>query len=340
MRSRSRRRAEPSSNSPARRVLCAAAPLLAAFSLAAAEPPDPRDETVRAIAHTTVAEVASPRAGKASGLAPALGVADARGAVPAGGYALARELAYGDHPRHKLDVYGPVGAKAAPVVVFFYGGRWESGERGDYVFAGEALASEGFLAVVPDYRLYPEVTFPAFIEDGAAAVRWVADNIARFGGDPDTLFLMGHSAGAYIATMLALDGRYLAAQDLEPRRLTGVIGLAGPYDFRPLESRLLRPIFESADDPRLTQPLHVAHGSAPPMLLMHGTFDGTVPLGNSLRLAERIKDAGGQADVRLYPQTGHDDLLTALSPASPPHLPVLADAAAFIRARLGERPRD
>ena len=120
---------------------------------------------------------------------------------------LAREagLAYGEGPSRRLDVYAPPAAGGPrPVVVFFYGGSWQNGKREDYRFAGAALAAEGFVAMVPDYRKYPEVRFPGFVEDGASAVAWARREAARFGGDPSKLWVMGHSAGAHIAALLAL----------------------------------------------------------------------------------------------------------------------------------------
>ena len=118
--------------------------------------------------------------------------------ISSAGYHRDVDIPYGPFPRQKLDVYQPCHAKPdARVVIFIYGGEWQVGQKGDYRFAAEALTSRGFIAVVPDYRLYPNVTFPAFVDDAAKAVRWTHDNIARFGGDPSHLYLMGHSAGAH-----------------------------------------------------------------------------------------------------------------------------------------------
>jgi len=146
-------------------------------------------------------------------------------------------LAYGPHARQRLDAYLPAaGASRAPVVLFFYGGAWRSGDRADYLFVGEALASRGIVALVADYRLYPEVRFPAFVADAALAAAWAVTHAAQFGADPGRLFVMGHSAGAYNAAMIALDRSYLAAADADPAAIRGLIGLAGPYDFLPLSS--------------------------------------------------------------------------------------------------------
>jgi acetyl esterase/lipase len=112
------------------------------------------------------------------------------------GIRVANDLSYGEGPRHTLDIYAPetVGA-SAPIVVFFYGGGWE-GAKEMYRFIGYSLAAQGLVVVIPDYRLHPAVEFPAFMNDAAEAVTWTRANAAQFGGDPDRLFLMGHSAGA------------------------------------------------------------------------------------------------------------------------------------------------
>ena len=164
------------------------------------------------------------------------------------------DIAYGSLTRHKLDLFEPVNFRQqpAPVVVFFYGGGWDSGSKADYRFVGRTLAAKGFIAVVPDYRVYPEVVFPGFVEDAALAVAWVFENASRFNGDPTQIFLMGHSAGAHIAAMLALDESYLDAREHSPQQLAGWIGLSGPYDFLPLQSRRLKKIFGDPA-PRSTQ---------------------------------------------------------------------------------------
>ena len=165
--------------------------------------------------------------------------------APRDGVTPTRNIAYADGPRHRLDIYAPLPAVTpAPVIVFFYGGGWASGSKAMYRFVGAGLAARGVLVVIPDYRLYPEVRFPAFMDDAATAVAWTRANASRFGGDPRRLFLMGHSAGAQIATLLALDAGYLRSVHLSPRRdVCGVIGLAGPYDFLPLRSATLRDVF-------------------------------------------------------------------------------------------------
>ncbi len=224
----------------------------------------------------------------------------------------------------------PANAGAAPAVVFFYGGAWRSGNKGLYRYVAIALARRGYLAVVPDYRIYPQARYPDFIEDGAQAVRWVKDNARRFGGDPEKLFLMGHSAGAHIAAMLAVDGSWLHKVGLAPGRdIAGLIGMSGPYDYLPLRNRTLKIIFGGANRPE-TQPIfHVSPG-APPALLMTGSNDRLVEPGNSARLAARLRAAGNAATVLTYRRVGHYLIIAALAPLLRFLVPVLRDVDAFI----------
>jgi acetyl esterase/lipase len=251
--------------------------------------------------------------------------------VPPDSHRRTRNIAYGSHPRQRLDIHAPHGpTRPAQTVVFFYGGAWESGARGDYLFAAEGLVSAGFIVVVPDYRLYPEVRFPSFLEDCAGALAWVCAHIADHGGDPAQIFLMGHSAGAYNAAMLALDDRYLAKESLDPSVIRGMVGLAGPYDFLPITGTTLKQVFASPDM-AATQPITFAHGKAPPMLLLTGDEDETVEPRNSQSLASRLRSAGASATMRVYAGLGHIGIVTALGRAFRDKAPVLADAADFMR---------
>lgn len=256
--------------------------------------------------------------------------------VPSCGYTRTRDLAYGDQPRQRLDVYRPHNSSpaGAPVVIFFYGGYWQYGEKNDYRFVADALTSRGFVAVLPDYRLYPAVRFPAFVEDGASALRWTHDNIERFGGDPHRVYLMGHSAGAHIATLLTLDPHYVKNAGLAPDAIRATVGLAGPYDFMP--GKMSRGVFnmtasDTAADPRI-EPIHFADTrGAPPLLLLHGARDETVEAGNSSRLADRIHQSGGDARAILYPKISHKTIVLALARPFQWLAPVLRDATTFFR---------
>ena len=238
--------------------------------------------------------------------------------------------AYGPSPRQRLDAYPPAGGVTkAPVIVFFYGGSWSSGAKEEFRLLASALAARGLAVVTPDYGLYPAARFPAFLEDGARAARWAKDNAARFGGDPERLFLMGHSAGAHIAAMLALDARWLAAVGMTPKRdLLGAIGLAGPYRFA-LDTELLRGVFGAVEE-AATQPVNFVSPDAPPMLLLTGAEDATVRPRNATELAARLRAAGASATLAVYPRVGHLGLIGALSPALRFLAPVLDDICAFV----------
>ncbi len=243
-----------------------------------------------------------------------LGVVD--GLTPNSGYRLRADVAYGASLRQKLDVYRPIKAgPPAPVIVFFYGGGWRTGSRADYRFVGQAFAAKGYVVVVPDYRLFPEVRFPGFVEDGAAAVAWVQKNIAGEGGDPDRMILAGHSAGAHLISMLHADRRFLdAAGFTRPADggsgIAATIGMAGPYDYKP-DGRY-REILDEAAAGRPVMPMTFVEGREPPLLLLHGESDDTVYLTNTTALAERTRSKGGAADVKLY-ALGHGPLVAALA---------------------------
>ena len=231
----------------------------------------------------------------------------------------------------KLDVYRPVAAQNAPVVVFFHGGTWKTGNRQQYRWAGEALARHGVVAIVPDYRKYPQVTLDGFMHDAATAVAWSQRHAAEHGGDPRRLVLMGHSAGAHMAALLATDGRWLQAQGLSPRHLCGLVGLAGPYDFLPLTDTDLIGMF--GRDPaqqRRSQPVAFVDGDEPPALLLHGADDRVVEPRDSRSLQAALHRAGVPAELKIYPGVGHLRLALALR-KDDPALPVMADSIAFVR---------
>ena len=252
---------------------------------------------------------------------------------PAGGVAIDRDVPFRPGERGKLDVYRPIAASGAPVVVFFYGGSWDEGRRTDYRFVGLSLARRGFVAVVPDYRVYPEVRWPSFLQDSAAAVRWAKDHAAEYGGNPDKLFLMGHSAGAYNAVDITLDRRWLAAVGIDPRTdLKGVIGLAGPYDFLPLHSEELKEIFGPEEGRPATQPINYVDGQNPPLFLGVDTGDRIVQPGNTTRLTAKVRAAGGPVEVREYKGLSHALLVGAIAAPLRFLAPVLRDCAAFVVA--------
>jgi len=236
--------------------------------------------------------------------------------------------AYAPGAEGELDVYRTGGPKPAPVVVFFYGGSWQSGRRQDYRFVGAALASHGIVAVIPDYRKSPQYPFPAFMHDAASAVAWSKTNAARYGGDPARIFVMGHSAGGQIAALLATDAHYLQAVGMKPRDLAGVIGLAGPYDFLPITDPKIKIVFGPEKDWPLSQPVNFVDGDEPPFLLLHGASDRKVWPMNSQHLAAKLRAQHEAVTVEIVPDTGHIGLINGF--VSPRFSPALNDSLRWI----------
>ena len=242
---------------------------------------------------------------------------------------VAKDIPYLPGKRHGLDIWAvPDGKPNKPVLVFWYGGGWVKGSKEDYGFAARAYAAKGYLVVLPDYRLVPEVRFPAFVEDGAAAVKWVEANIARYGGDPQRVAFAGHSAGAFTAIMLATDPRYLRAAGVDPKVVFGAVGLSGPYDFYPFTGRAIAAM--QGADYRLTQPILLVTRDTPPLMLVTGTEDTTVRPKNARNLARRLGELGVPVELKEYPGLNHEDIVVALSRPFRNKAPVLDDSAAFL----------
>ncbi|MGY4398745.1 acetyl esterase/lipase [Sphingomonas sp. UYAg733] len=248
---------------------------------------------------------------------------------------VADSVAYGADPAQRLNVWAPktrAHAAPLPVVIFYYGGGWVKGSRGEYGFAGRAFAAQGFVAVIPDYRLVPDVHFPVFVQDSALAVKWVRDNIARYGGDPKRITLSGHSAGAYNAAMLALDRHWLADIGVDPGIVRAAALLAGPYDFYPFEKKRSIDAMSNWPRPLETQPIRFARKDAPPLWLAAGTADDVVRPYNAEHLAKRLKELGAPVTLRLYPGQSHNDLVMGLSKPFRGRSPTLQESSDFLKA--------
>jgi acetyl esterase/lipase len=237
--------------------------------------------------------------------------------TPSSAYVATTDIAYGDGPRRKLDVYVPAGLKQdakAPVVVFFYGGSWRFGAKADYRFVGDALAAKGIVAVIADYRLFPEVSYPDFLTDTAQAVAWTHREIARFGGDPDRMFVAGHSAGAYDAAMVAFDPRWLAPYGMKPAQLRGFVGLAGPYNFLPIVDAGVKEVFHWPDTPRDSQPIaHVTKDSLPALLIAARKDTFVYPEQNTEPMGARLKEAGVDVTVIEHGGVNHITLMGSVA---------------------------
>lgn len=246
-------------------------------------------------------------------------------------YCVVRDLAYGVDDRQKVDFYAPRQASAGPlpVVVFFYGGSWVSGNRQAYAFVGRALAALGYLVAVPDYRVVPQVEYPQFLEDCGRAVSWVGRHAERFGGDPDRIVLAGHSAGAYNAAMLTLD-RSLIEDRRVAEAIVGFAGLSGPYDFFPFDGPISLRVFGGVPQPKLTQPINHVSRPVPDLWVATGGKDDLVLPRNSERLAAEAMAAGGKAACSRYDRLGHAGTLLSLAWPLRWRAPVLRDLAVFL----------
>lgn len=268
----------------------------------------------------------------AAGCSP-LAIFDAVAPRDGGTVKAATALPYGSHPRQTLDIHVPTNRSSGPlpIVVFFYGGSWKFGSKSEYDFVGAALAAQGFVTVLPDYRLYPEVRFPDFLDDSAAAVRFAQQNAERFGGDGGHIVLAGHSAGAYNAAMLALDARYLARAGVAAGAIRAFAGLSGPYDFLPLDPGTAQEVFGAVPNRAATQPITFAGRFSPPAFLATGDADDTVRPRNTVNLAAKLRASGVPAVERIYPGLDHKDTLLALSLPFRGRAPVLAEMSAFLQ---------
>jgi acetyl esterase/lipase len=249
-----------------------------------------------------------------------------------GSFRRTSDLSYGDEARQQLDVYAPERPEHRPVVIFFYGGTWSAGKKSNYAFVGAALAARGYVTVIPDYRLYPAVKFPTFVDDGARAVAWVQQHARDFGGDPDRLVLMGHSAGAHIAALLALNPSYLAAAGVRPHSIAGLIGLSGPYALAP-DTAMLHAIFGAPYIPGDWQPVHFAGPTAPLTLLLHGADDKVVYSAHMEKLRDALLSQGVEVETHIYPGRGHADTIASFTVVARYRTPALKQTLAFL-ARL------
>ncbi|RQP25228.1 alpha/beta hydrolase [Piscinibacter terrae] len=267
-------------------------------------------------------------------LAACAPVATLNALAPTDTHTLQADLPYGPLRRQRLDIYTPTRAAPAgghPVVVFFYGGSWNRGERHDYKFVGEALASRGMIAILADYRLYPQVRYPDFLTDCAQALAYGLSHAKALGGNPQRVFVMGHSAGAYNAAMLAMDARWLQPTGHSPKELAGFIGLAGPYDFYPMTNPDAQPVFFHPNYPPDSQPIAFARQDSPRSFVAAPQEDKLVnPHRNTEGLAQQLQSAGAKVTLKMYDRVNHMTLAAAFARPLRWLAPVLDDVAAFV----------
>ncbi|GIU67582.1 alpha/beta hydrolase [Candidatus Phycosocius spiralis] len=241
-------------------------------------------------------------------------------------------ISYGPLTRQKLDIYNPKTLLPdTPVLVFYHGGSWQFGSKEDYKFFGTSFAASGVQTIIVNYRLYPEVGFPGFVEDGAKALAFIQQSIAK----DRPIFIAGHSAGAHIAALIDLDPRYLAAEGTNTcAGVKGLIGIAGPYFFTPIEP-VYKEIFP-ATTLDISMPLQFAATRAPPALFLHGTDDTIVEPKLSEEMAQALIQHGNSAELKLYQGVGHNFILGAISPLLRQTAPTLRDTLDFMRAQKAQ----
>ena len=251
-------------------------------------------------------------------------------AAPRSTYRVHRDLAYGSGPRQRFDLYLPKTASGpAPVVLFFYGGAFRAGRKSEYRIIGEALASKGIIVAIADYRIYPEARFPDFLDDGAAALAAVHARVAEFGGDPSRIFIAGHSAGAYIAVMLASNPAYIRDANADPAWIRGVIAMAGRYHELAVGDATSREIFRGPARPE-TRPANFIDGKRSPMLLLAGESESPAVLESHKGLAAHLRAHGSDVEEIRYPGIGHMGIMLALAPRFRHRAAVREDIARFV----------
>jgi acetyl esterase/lipase len=248
-----------------------------------------------------------------------------------GSYDRHTNLAYGEGPRQRLDVYAPRNAHNLPVVIFWYGGSWKKGSKAHYRFVGAALAQRGFVAVLPDYRLYPKVTFPAFCEDGAHALAWVEAHAQEFGGDPHRIVLMGHSAGAHIAAFIAYNHAFVEKAGAQPQDIVGFVGLSGPYALI-ADTPELRATFPAPYTEADWQPIAFVDAKSPATLLLHGLSDKEVEPKESIALNGKLVANHVRVEMHLYPHRRHADTVAPFALLARGRSPAYEDTIAFIES--------
>lgn len=241
-----------------------------------------------------------------------------------------KDLAYGAQPWQKMDVYIPPHPTSStlPVIVFFYGGSWKDGSKNMYPFVGEAFAKKGYITVIADYSKYPQVKFPTFVEDGAKAVAWTYRHIAQYGGNPNQLFIVGHSAGAHIGALITADKHYLAAQGESTTIIKAFAGLSGPYDFVPYEKDYMDMFGPPENYPKMQVPTFI-DGKEPPMLLLWGADDDVVGKSNMDKLVAKINEKGGVVESKIYAGMDHVAMVSTFIWFLNSKAPILDDITDF-----------
>ena len=239
------------------------------------------------------------------------------------GIARTPNQSYGSLARQKLDIYKPLNAKEPrPVIVFTYGGGFKSGSKDQYGFVAEAFSSLGYVTVIYDYRLYPQVTWPVYIQDGALAVAWVSKEIGKYGGDPKRILIAGHSAGAYIAAMLAVNPEYLRAANVPDGTIKAALTFSGPYEFWNAKQQAhggfigqdIQEVMGAAETAAQTQPINYVSGNAPPFVIVHGNQDDLLAVTQAKTMKAKLEAAKVPVTYLEYPMAHATTILAMAKP--------------------------
>lgn len=257
---------------------------------------------------------------------------------------IAKNIAYGSLPRQKLDVYQPDPASSNgtdpgyPVLVYIYGGVWNSGDKELYAPVAQRLLPGGMIVVVPDYRIYPEGKYREQTDDVAAALSWVLENIRDYGGDPARVVLGGQSAGAHLSALALLDEQWLAKYGHSSAEVCGYYGISGVYDINAQmdyerskggTAPIMTAVMEGPDNFTAASPATYVRSGLPPMLLIHGDADETVPISMSENFQAKLESIGATSEFVTYPGAGHSGLLFDALASDPARL--VTDLSKFAR---------
>ncbi len=249
-----------------------------------------------------------------------------------------KNIAFGAGPSQKLDVYRPESGAGYPVLVYVYGGSWNSGNKELYAPIAQRLLPEGVIVVVPDYRIYPEGKYREQTDDVAAALAWTLENIEKYGGDPARVVLGGQSAGAHLSALALLDEQWLAKYGHSSAEVCGYYGISGVYDinaqmdFERSNGRtapIMTAVMEGPDNFTAASPATYVRSGLPPILLIHGDADETVPISVSENFQAKLESIGARSEFVVYPGAGHSGLLFDALASDPARL--VTDLSKFAR---------
>lgn len=246
------------------------------------------------------------------------------GITASGGVTVSKDILYGDQPTQDLDIYYPKPLAQAmkseqaitqtyPMVVFVYGGSWETGTKEQYAFVGQSLAQAGYVTAVINYRKAPEHVYPDYVEDTAKAIAWSFNNAESLYVDPQRVAVVGHSAGAFNAVAAVSNEDFLAPYGVSPSDIRAVVGIAGPYsyDFRKFESASAFPANATPDQ---VMPDRQIKGNQPPYLLLTAENDKIVYDSNTVKMTQALKDVGATVENGVIEGASHATSIGAMAP--------------------------